>query len=329
VFSAEPILIHNRGRKDIFPISMQAEESGTDAHAEAVPSGTKNPGWFCRVREWAEMVKIEHTVFALPFALSGLLLGADKLPPALIWFWTVVAFAAARAAAMTVNRLIDSQIDALNPRTSNRAIPAGRIKSSQALFFALTAFAIMIYAACRLPPLCLWLSPLAVGWLVFYSYTKRFTWLCHIALGIALGGAALGGWIAAGGQLACIYPWLLFAAVTSWVAGFDVIYALQDLDFDRKQRLQSIPARFGIVAALAWSKALHLVTLCSLIILGVLMNLGAAYWLGASLVGIMLKYEHSLLKPHDLSRVNAAFFNMNGLVSIATFAAILADRLLR
>lgn len=280
-----------------------------------------------KVKEWAEMIKIEHTVFALPFALCGLILGSRQFPGLQTWFWTILAFAGARAAAMTLNRLIDAGIDALNPRTSMRAIPAGRISAMQALLFSIAAFALMIFAAIHLPPICLLLSPIAVFWLSFYSYTKRFTWLCHIALGIALGGAALGGWIAGGGELNSISPFLLAIAVACWVAGFDIIYALQDQSFDRENKLHSIPARFGTANALNISRFLHLLTVASMILLGAKLNLGGFYWLGVANVGFMLKYEHSLVKPDDLSKINAAFFNVNGLLSIATFVFVLLDRI--
>ncbi len=303
---------------------MQIKESDKESNP---PANAEQAGPIARVKEWAEMIKIEHTVFALPFALSGLLLGSNKLPEPVIWLWTILAFAGARAAAMTLNRLIDAAIDKVNPRTSMRAIPAGKISAPQAFCFAIGAFALMIFAAMHLPNICLLLSPIAVFWLSLYSFTKRFTWLCHLVLGIALGGASLGGWIAAGGQLTSIFPWLLALAVSSWVAGFDIIYALQGVDFDREQRLRSIPARFGIANALNFSSGLHLVTVAALTLLGAWMSLGPAYWTGVCMVAVMLKYEHSLVKPDDLSKVNAAFFNINGMVSIATFAAILIDRL--
>lgn len=281
-----------------------------------------------KIREWAEMIKVEHTVFALPFALTGLILGSGAIPAAPVWLWTVLAFAGARAAAMTLNRLIDASIDAANPRTSTRAIPAGRIGAAQAFLFAVLSFALMIIAAMQLPSICLKLSPIAVLWLSFYSFTKRFTWLCHLVLGIALGGAALGGWVAAGGSLTVMDPWILAVAVSTWVAGFDIIYALQDVDFDKEKRLHSIPAQFGIPNALMISSALHLLTAAALVILGVHMSLGAAYWVGVLMVIVMLKYEHSLVKPDDLSKINAAFFNTNGIVSIATFVAVLINKLL-
>jgi 4-hydroxybenzoate polyprenyltransferase len=281
------------------------------------------------VREWAEMIKFEHTVFALPFALSGLILAAPGLPPASVFFWTVLAFAGARAAAMTLNRLIDARIDALNPRTAERAIPAGRISANTAVLATVVAFSLMIIAACQLPRLCLYLSPIAVIWLSIYSFTKRFTWLCHVVLGIALGGAALGGWVAAGGLLDQPAPWFLAFAVATWVAGFDIIYALQDVDFDRGQKLHSIPARFGVAKGLIISTVLHLFTVAGLTAVGLTLGLGLCYWCGVLLVASMLTYEHSLIKPTDLSKINAAFFTVNGVVSILTFFVFLLDKLIR
>lgn len=279
------------------------------------------------VREWCEMIKIEHTVFALPFALSGMILSVPNLPSFSTLFWTVVAFAGARSAAMTLNRIIDAQIDARNPRTNQRSIPAGRIKQGEAFAFAIAAFATMLFAASKLNPLCLWLSPIAIFWLSFYSYTKRFTWLCHLFLGISLGGAALGGWIASSGNISGPSPWLLALAVSTWVAGFDLIYACQDIEIDRKEKLYSVPARFGIKAALDWSVILHLVTVLSLAGVGLYLSLGVPYWIGAGIVTAMLAYEHSLLSPNDLSKLNAAFFNVNGIISILAFVFIFIDKL--
>lgn len=281
------------------------------------------------VREWAEMIKVEHTVFALPFALSGLILASAQLPGWTTVLFTILAFAGARAAAMTLNRLIDSEIDARNPRTQDRAIPAGRIKRASALVFAILSFAIMIGAATQLPPLCLQLSPIAIFWLTLYSYTKRFTWLCHIVLGIALGGAALGGWVAAGGNLLTAAPWILALAVTTWVAGFDIIYASQDIEFDKGEKLHSMPEQFGLGTALNISSALHVVTVISLATLGYVLNLGVFFWVGFATVTGMLIYEHSIVSKNDLSRVNAAFFTVNGVVSILAFAAILVDKVAR
>ena len=275
------------------------------------------------------MIKIEHTVFALPFALSGLILSlAPKEVPSLTTVvLTIIAFAGARSAAMTLNRVIDSKIDAKNPRTSSRSIPAGRISKKAAMGFAVLSFLVMLLAASQLPPLCLMLSPIAIFWLSFYSFTKRFTWLCHIVLGVALGGAALGGWIASGGLLLEPAPWILALAVLTWVAGFDIIYACQDVDFDQTERLHSIPTRFGIAKALSISSLLHVITVTSLVALAIVLGLGSLYWAGLAIVTGMLIYEHSIISAKDLSRVNAAFFTVNGVVSIIAFLMILLDHL--
>lgn len=277
--------------------------------------------------EWAEMIKLEHSVFAAPFALSGLILGGPALPAATTVLWTILAFVGARAAAMTLNRLIDARIDSVNPRTRDRSIPAGRISPRAALVISILAFTLMVAAASQLPPLCLYLSPIAVFWLTFYSFTKRFTALCHLVLGVAVGGAALGGWIAAAGTVTGVAPWLLLAAVATWVAGFDVIYACQDEDFDRQNRLYSLPSVLGVGPALTVSSLLHVVTIACFIALGYTMSLGLIYWAGIAIVTAMLVYEHSLVSAKDLSRVNAAFFTVNGIVSIVAFCTILADRL--
>ncbi|MDP3508832.1 MAG: UbiA-like polyprenyltransferase [Candidatus Melainabacteria bacterium] len=280
-------------------------------------------------REWAEMIKLEHTVFALPFALSGLILAAPTLPSFSTVTFTVLAFIGARSAAMTLNRLIDARIDAINPRTKDRSIPAGRIKPATAMLFTIASFALMLAAASQLPLICLQLAPIAVFWLSFYSFTKRFTWLCHIVLGVALGGAALGGWVASSGTIEGVAPWLLSLAVATWVAGFDIIYACQDARFDTENKLHSIPARFGLSNALHISTGLHVFTVVFLVALGFFVQppAGVFYFLGIALVTAMLVYEHSLVKPSDLSKVNAAFFTTNGVVSIATFLTILLDRL--
>jgi 4-hydroxybenzoate polyprenyltransferase len=277
--------------------------------------------------KWAEMIKIEHTVFALPFALSGLILASPTLPSWRVVLWTVLAFCGARSAAMTINRIVDSEFDARNPRTNQRALVKKTITKQSAFLFACFSFGLMIYAASHLPPICLWLSPIAVFWLSFYSYTKRFTWLCHLCLGIALGGAALGGWIAASGSLASLSPWLLALAVATWVTGFDIIYACQDFAIDRREKLHSIPARFGLSTALFISRALHMVTILSFILLGINLHLHIWFWLGSALITSTLIYEHNLVRPDDLSKVNAAFFNVNGILSILAFVAILTDKL--
>jgi len=301
----------------------------TSVSSQTQPGGSpKSSNPISTIKEWAEMIKIEHTVFALPFALSGMLLSVPKFPPIAVVFWTIVAFAGARSAAMTLNRVIDSEIDARNPRTSQRAIAAGRIGRWQAMIFAIASFAIMLLAASHLPPLCLWLSPIAILWLSFYSYTKRFTWLCHFVLGIALGGGALGGWIASSGSITGIAPWLLALAVATWVSGFDLLYACQDIQIDRQEKLHSLPATFGVKAALDSSVVLHVVTALALAGVGASLHLGISYWIGVTIVCAMLAYEHSLLRPDDLSKLNAAFFNVNGIISILAFVSILVDKLI-
>lgn len=291
------------------------------------------PGKLNLFAEWAEMIKLEHTVFALPFALSGLIMARAELPSLSTVGFVLLAFIGARSAAMTLNRLIDAKIDKLNPRTADRSIPAGRIKPGVALAISILAFALMLWAASNLPVICLQLSPIAVFWLSFYSFTKRFTWLCHIVLGIALGGAALGGWVANAGNIQGASPWLLSSAVASWVAGFDIIYACQDARFDSEHKLHSIPSRFGVARALLISRCLHVVTVACLLALGASAvpggPCGLFYYLGILLVGGMLVYEHSLVKADDLSKVNAAFFTVNGVVSIITFFTILLDHLVR
>jgi 4-hydroxybenzoate polyprenyltransferase len=303
---------------------MQANSSTKSSAVSA--SGKRN-----LFAEWAEMIKLEHTVFALPFALSGLILANSDLPSWTTVGFVLLAFVGARSAAMTLNRLIDANIDKLNPRTAERSIPAGRIKPFTAFIISVAAFGLMLFAASHLPDICLKLSPIAVFWLSFYSFTKRFTWLCHLVLGIALGGAALGGWVASAGTIQGSAPWLLSAAVATWVAGFDIIYACQDFEFDRNQKLHSIPARFGVAKALLFSRLLHVITVSCLLTLGFAINpaAGLFYFLGTALVAAMLVYEHRLVSPTDLSKVNAAFFTVNGVVSIITFLTILLDHLIK
>lgn len=298
-----------------------------EVSASVTPSGQPaRAGLERQLKDWCEMIKVEHTVFALPFALSGLVLGSNGLPQINVWLWTILAFAGARAAAMSLNRVIDAEIDRKNPRTVDRAIPKGTIRKSSALSFAILSFFLMILAASQLPGICLKLSPIAVIWLSFYSFTKRFTWLCHFALGIALGGAALAGWLASGASIFAPQAWVLAAAVATWVAGFDIIYACLDVDFDRQEKLSSLPARFGVKKALTISSALHVVTIATLLSLGSLIHLGPFYAIGIALAALALTWEHSLVKAHDLSKANAAFFNVNGFISILVFSAILIDR---
>jgi 4-hydroxybenzoate polyprenyltransferase len=268
---------------------------------------------------YLRMIKIAHSVFALPFAFTAAILAASGIPSLPQIFWIVVAMVGARSGAMGLNRIIDRKIDAMNPRTIKREIPAGKIQVRDAMIFTAISLGVMAFAAYELNPLCLMLSPLAIGILVLYSYTKRFTWASHFVLGIAISGAPLGAWIAIRGTLDPeIIP--LSVAVIFWLAGFDILYALQDIDFDRQQGLYSIPRRFGIKRSLLFSRIFHGVTFGLFIFTGILFHLNFFYFVGLIIVGVLLGYEHSLVHPTDLSKLNMAFFNMNGYISITIFA---------
>lgn len=275
-----------------------------------------------------EMIKFSHTIFALPFALSGALLAANGLPSVQQLFWIVLAMAGARTTAMGLNRLIDAEIDARNPRTAGRAIPAGLISKGTTLGFILASLALLLVAASRLNPLCLKLSPLAVGFLVLYSFCKRFTSLAHVVLGICLAAAPIGAWIAIRGSVDA--PALILgAAVLFWVAGFDILYALQDLEFDRKAGLHSIPVALGVDGALWMARFFHLVMVALLLGLFITMQLGGFFMAGILVSAGMLLYEHWLLRNGDLAKLDAAFFNMNGYISIAILVFTAADVLVK
>jgi len=280
------------------------------------------------LRVTLEMIKWEHSVFALPFALCGAMLAASGLPTAHQLLWIVIAMLAARSAAMAFNRLADMAIDAANPRTNTRALPAGHLTSAFVTTFVIVSCALFILAASQLNRLTLWLSPVAVAVLLLYSYTKRFTRLSHLVLGFALGIAPAAAWIAVRGSLDPRIL-LLTAAVTFWVAGFDVLYACQDFEFDRSAGLHSIPRHTGIGAALWIARAFHLIMLILLIALIPAFALGKLALAGVFAVMLLLLYEHSLVKPNDLSRLNAAFFTMNGVISVVFAVFVGADILSR
>jgi len=269
------------------------------------------------------MIKFEHSVFALPFALTGALLAARAThQPPHGWpsfaqiFWIVVAMVSARSAAMTVNRIVDVRYDRENPRTAQRALATGALSLNFAWLFTLVAVAILFLAAWRLNPLALKLAPVAVAILFFYSFTKRFTNWSHLFLGFALGVAPAAAWIAISGSLDPRML-LLCAAVTLWVAGFDVLYACQDVDYDRRAGLFSIPKRFGIASALLIARVLHVGAVALLCWLAASFALPWPAWLGVAVAAALLAYEHSLVKPDDLSKLDAAFFAMNGYISIS------------
>jgi 4-hydroxybenzoate polyprenyltransferase len=273
------------------------------------------------------MIKFQHSVFALPFALTGALLARRGWPTWRQLGWLVVAMVGARSAALTFNRLADLKFDALNPRTKARALPAGDLSRPFAAGFTAASCALLVWAAFELNPLALKLSPVALVVLLGYSYTKRFTWLSHLLLGACLGASPVAAWIAIRGDLKAGVV-ALGAAVTLWVAGFDIIYACHDVDFDRQHGLESIPSRFGIRAALHVSVGLHTIMLALLVVVARIENLGWLAALGVMAVGVLLAYEHTLVKPCDLSRINAAFFTVNGYISLLFFATWSADILI-
>jgi 4-hydroxybenzoate polyprenyltransferase len=275
-----------------------------------------------------EMIKWEHSIFALPFALCGAILAAGGFPSAHQLLWIVVAMVAARSAAMAFNRLADASTDAANPRTAARALPAGQLTPAFVATFVIVSSAIFVLAASQLNRLTLWLSPVALAVLLLYSYTKRFTRWSHLVLGFALGIAPSAAWIAVRGSLD-LRILLLTAAVTFWVGGFDVLYACQDFDFDRQTGLHSIPRHFGIVRALWIARAFHLIMLLLLIAVLPAFGLGKLALAGVAAVAALLAYEHSLVSSHDLSKLNAAFFTMNGVISVVFFVFVAADVLVR
>ncbi len=279
---------------------------------------------FDKIRILLEMIKIEHTVFALPFAFLGAFFAAGGLPGTAQIAWILLAMVSARSAAMAFNRLVDQPYDAMNPRTSGRALPLGLLRRSFVVGFVLVASGLLIFASYMLNPLAFKLSPVALGIVLSYSFTKRFTWCTHFLLGLALACAPVGAWIALRGDITAV-PLLLGLAVVLWVASFDIIYACQDVEFDGGQPLHSIPKRFGVTGALWISGFLHLVMVGLLAFLFWREGLGPLSFAGLALVAVLLAYEHSLVKPSDLGRVNTAFFTVNGWISILLFVTTGTD----
>lgn len=275
-----------------------------------------------QVKILLDNIKFEHTIFALPFAYLGMTLAANGLPTLAQFIWITLAMAAARTLAMSLNRLIDRELDARNPRTMNRPLPRGQISPRAVAAIVVGAFIVFEIAAWQLNWLCLVLSPLALIFLVGYHYTKRFTWLCHWVLGFTDGIAAAGGWVAVRAALDPL-AFLLWFVVIVWMAGFDLIYACQDVKVDRREGLHSFPARFGIVAALTMARGMHALTVLALATVGIVANLGMIFWLGVFIVAALLAYENAIVKPNDLSRVNLAFFNVNGYISVIVFLSAL------
>ena len=277
------------------------------------------------LRHFLDAIKFEHTVFALPFAYVAMVLAADGWPGWRVLTWVTLAMAGARTLAMSVNRLADRFVDAANPRTAGRHLPTGLLRPGQVGAAAVVAALLLLVSAWMLNPLCLALAPVAAVFLVGYSYTKRFTWLSHWILGFTDGIAAAGGWIAVRGAFDPPV-FILWLALTVWIAGFDLIYACQDVAFDRAAGLHSFPARFGIPAALGAAGLCHLLTVAAFAALGWTMGLGWLYWAGVVVVAALFVYEHSLISPGDLSRLDVAFFNVNGYIAVILLVAVLAGR---
>jgi len=277
-----------------------------------------------------EMIKFSHTVFAFPFALMGATLAAlaSGHPPSGAQIgWICLAMVGARTAAMGLNRIIDAHIDAQNPRTAGRPLPAGKVTLGESWLLVGVAITLLLFAAAMLNPLCLLLAPVALGFFVLYAYCKRFTALAHVVLGLCLAAAPVGAWIALRGDVG--WPVLVLgAAVLFWVAGFDIFYALQDVDFDRSKGLHSIPVRLGVRKAILLGKLFHGAMVALLLLLPLGLPLGWLYYAGIAVISVLIAYEHQLVKPGDLSRLDAAFFNMNGYISVTIFVFTLADALI-
>jgi 4-hydroxybenzoate polyprenyltransferase len=278
-------------------------------------------------RLFASLVKVEHTVFALPFAYIGAFLAVDGVPRAHDLFWITVAMVGARSLAMALNRLIDAGIDARNPRTAGRELPRGVLRPWQVLLFSLASLALFLVAVYQLAPIVRWLWPIPVAAFVIYPYLKRWSWVSHFWLGAVDGLAPLGAWAAITNELPW-EAWALGGAVAFWVAGFDLFYALFDLDIDRAQGLHSLAARFGVGAAFAGARLCHAATVACLVAAGLGLPVGALYWIGVAAVAGLLLYEHSLVSPRDRRRLDMAFFTMNGVISVTFFAFVLGDVLL-
>jgi 4-hydroxybenzoate polyprenyltransferase len=273
---------------------------------------------------FARLVKIEHTIFALPFAYVGAFLAVDGVPSAHDLLWITVAMVGARSLAMALNRLIDSGIDSRNPRTATRELPSGQLSVEQVGLFCVASLALFLVAVWQLAPKTHWLWPIPVAGFVIYPYLKRVTWLCHFWLGAVDGLAPVGAWVAITNHLPW-QSWMLGAAVASWVAGFDCFYALFDADVDRAQGLHSIVTRFGVRGAFVGARLSHVATVACLTAAGLGLPVGVLYWIGVVVVAALLAYEHSLVRPDDLSRLNAAFFTMNGVISVVFAAFVIAD----
>lgn len=281
-------------------------------------------GLLAKLKIFLEMIKFSHTIFALPFALTGALLAARGIPSAGQLFWIVMAMVGARTAAMAMNRLIDADIDGRNPRTASRAIPAGLLSRGTVALYITISLLLLLYAAYRLNPLCVKLAPIAIFFLLLYSYCKRFTALAHIVLGLCLAAAPVGAWVAIRGEVT-LPPVLLGLAVLFWVAGFDILYALQDLEFDRKAGLHSIPVKLGVRGSLLLARLFSMIMILLLIGAAIALQLGIPFYCGIAASSALIAYEHWLVRDGDLAKLDLAFFTMNGYVSVIIFAATVVE----
>ncbi|WZY01700.1 UbiA-like polyprenyltransferase [Bacillus sp. FSL W7-1360] len=281
-----------------------------------------------KIKSFLRMIKIEHTIFALPFAFLGMILGSlmvqGHVPTVWQWFWVTMAMIGARSAAMALNRVIDATFDKDNPRTAKREIPAGKLTAFDTWIFITASFLLLFVSAAQLNLLSVILLPIAVFFLVFYSYTKRFTWLCHVVLGMTIGIAPLGGWVAVTGQLS-VASFCLFFAVLFWLAGFDTVYATQDATYDREKGLHSIPSMFGVKRALFIARLFHVMSFCFFVALYFVTPLNWLYALGVLCTGVIMIYQHAIVSENDLSKVQVAFFPMNGTLSVVLFLFALGD----
>lgn len=280
-----------------------------------------------KVHDYGTLVMFSHTVFSLSFALISMLLVSNGMPPLNTIFWIFIAFMGARTGANAINRVIDAEIDAKNPRTATRQLPQGLMNKKEVILFSIGCFIVMVIAAAMLNPLCLLLSPIALFLLVIYSYTKRFTWACHLVLGITSAAAPVGAWLAVSGEITWL-PLFMGAANTLWVAGFDIIYGSQDYSFDTANGIHSMAARFGVKNALHVAAAFHTVALALLIIVGILsLQLGTIYYIGLSIIGLLFIIEHRLVSPDNLTNVKVASYSINQLVSIVFLVCGVIDAL--
>lgn len=270
------------------------------------------------------LVRFQHTVFALPFAFVGALMARNSVPPVATLLWILLAMVGARSLAMALNRLIDRRMDAGNPRTAQRHLPSGRLTAKQVWVFAVVSLGVMLLAVSRLPDLTWYLWPIPVALFVIYPYTKRFTWACHLVLGASIGIAPIGGWIAVTGAMA-LAPVLLWIAVALWIAGFDVIYSLLDVDHDRTAAVRSVPARFGEQGALVIAGVVHVATVALLVLAGVAASVTWPYYVGVAIAALILAFEHLIVRPRDPARIQAAFGTANALVSLVFLAGVIAE----